>query len=458
MKKKQVYMCSECGYELPKWAGQCPSCHEWNTVEEVKFSTETATQRRDIKAVKAIKLDEIDESSEPRFSSGIGELDRVLGGGIVKGSLTLVAGEPGIGKSTLLLQICDTIDPALKVLYVSGEESAGQIKLRARRLGIISDNLYILPETDLDAVCESILNGQYDLVFVDSIQTMCKSSNNSIPGSISQIRECTIALMNLSKSNGISVILVGHVNKEGAIAGPKVLEHMVDCVLYFEGERNSAYRILRADKNRFGSTNEIGVFDMGDKGLKEVPNPSQALLIGRPEGVPGSCITCVMEGSRPILAEIQALIAPSVFGIPRRTSSGIEYNRAVLLLSVMEKRANYKLGKFDAYINVIGGLKIEETAVNLAAVLAVASAYTDTPLPDSLAAFGEVGLTGELRAVSSCGQRLTEIARMGIERCIIPYSNRNGLRIPDGMRIDFAKDIHQACAYALKDRERKNNE
>ena len=457
---KRLFVCSACGHELPKWAGQCPACKEWNTIEEVEPDIPAVSARGGVTKAspgKAQRLSEISGADDPRYSSGIGELDRVLGGGIVKGSLTLIAGEPGIGKSTLLLQICSTVSENCRTLYVSGEESARQLKLRAERLQIGAPELYFLAETDIDVIKATVLEGHYDLVIVDSIQTVSRRSAASAPGSVSQVRDCTLELMNLSKSLGVPVMVVGHVNKEGAIAGPKVLEHMVDCVLYFEGERNGPYRILRAAKNRFGSTNEIGVFEMGEFGLVEIPNPSKSLLSGRPKGVPGSSITCVMEGSRPILAEVQALVAPTVFGFPRRTSAGIDTNRAIILLSVLEKRGGVPLASSDAYINVIGGLRIEETAVNLAVILAVVSAFRDIPLPDDMIAFGEVGLTGEVRSVSSCEQRLAEAARMGIGHAVIPWSNRDKLHVPEGIEVTFVRNIHQAIGVALSVKEEKEH-
>ncbi|MBR0143209.1 MAG: DNA repair protein RadA [Clostridia bacterium] len=458
---KKTFICSACGHELPKWAGQCPACKEWNTIEEAEPESPAVSARGNAVRVlpgKAQRLSEISGRDDPRYSSGIGELDRVLGGGIVKGSLTLVAGEPGIGKSTLLLQICSTVSENCRTLYVSGEESARQLKLRAERLHVNPPELYFLAETDIDVIKATVLDGRYDLVIVDSIQTISRRTAAAAPGSVSQVRDCTLELMNLAKSMGVPVMVVGHVNKEGAIAGPKVLEHMVDCVLYFEGERNGPYRILRAEKNRFGSTNEIGVFEMGELGLTEIPNPSQSLLAGRPKGVPGSSITCVMEGSRPILAEVQALVAPTVFGFPRRTSAGIDTNRAVILLSVLEKRGGVPLANSDAYINVIGGLKIEETAVNLAVILAVVSAFRDIPLPDDVIAFGEVGLTGEVRSVSSCEQRLAEAARMGICHAIVPFANKDKLRIPPEMQVTFVRNIHQAIGVALSVKEENVHE
>lgn len=391
-------------------------------------------------------IKEISVEDEIRFDTGMDELNRVLGGGAVHGSLVLVGGEPGIGKSTILLQICSNLCTKAKVLYISGEESSRQLKLRAERLGVNPDNLYVYAGTDVDdiiSVCENI-NPQ--IMIVDSVQTVYKSDLPSTPGSVAQVRECTMSFMELAKGKNITVFVVGHVNKDGFIAGPKVLEHMVDCVLYFEGDKNMSYRILRAAKNRYGSTNEIGVFEMRDKGLVEVKNPSAALLDGRPIDVPGTCVACVMEGSRPILAEIQALVATTAYGTARRMSSGIDYNRSALLLAVLEKRAGFKMGNYDAYINVVGGLKISETASDLPTLLAVASACKDKPLPCDLAAFGEIGLTGEIRAVSAAQQRLNEIKRLGFKTCILPRQNEKDLIVPDGLNVMFAKNIREAIA------------
>ncbi|MBQ2839881.1 MAG: DNA repair protein RadA [Oscillospiraceae bacterium] len=448
MKAKTIYVCTECGNESPKWSGKCFACGAWNTLQEMNVSSKKTSGEHVSRERKGTltTIKEISVEDEIRFDTGMDELNRVLGGGAVHGSLVLVGGEPGIGKSTILLQICSNLCTKAKVLYISGEESSRQLKLRAERLGVNPDNLYVYAGTDVDdiiSVCENI-NPQ--IMIVDSVQTVYKSDLPSTPGSVAQVRECTMSFMELAKGKNITVFVVGHVNKDGFIAGPKVLEHMVDCVLYFEGDKNMSYRILRAAKNRYGSTNEIGVFEMRDKGLVEVKNPSAALLDGRPIDVPGTCVACVMEGSRPILAEIQALVATTAYGTARRMSSGIDYNRSALLLAVLEKRAGFKMGNYDAYINVVGGLKISETASDLPTLLAVASACKDKPLPCDLAAFGEIGLTGEIRAVSAAQQRLNEIKRLGFKTCILPRQNEKDLIVPDGLNVMFAKNIREAIA------------
>ena len=451
-KSKTVYYCTSCGNESPKWMGQCPACGAWNTLEEhvEKPSPVLRGKSSPVGMSKtARKLCDVSTGDETRFSTGMGELDRVLGGGAVSGSLVLVGGAPGIGKSTLLLQICHNLCKDKSVLYVSGEESERQLKLRAERIGVAPDNLYILSETRLSDIIASSESLKPDVLIVDSIQTMYNESNESAPGSISQVKDCTMSLMQLSKSDGITVFVVGHINKDGAIAGPKVLEHMVDCVLYFEGDANSSYRLLRAVKNRFGSTNEIGVFEMADKGLIEVPNPSQMLLEGRPEGASGTCVACVMEGTRPMLAEVQALVSKTSFQVPRRTADGFDYNRAVLLMAVAEKRANLKLSAFDAYINVIGGLKLDEPAADLPVVLAIASSYRDKPIDSKLTAIGEVGLTGEIRAVSHLNQRIAEVVRLGFKCCIIPKNCAEKLDIPEGFVVYRVKNLMEAIEIAL---------
>ena len=449
-KSKTVYFCNVCGNETPKWQGKCPACGAWNTLQE---HIETAALNRGIQITSARReaklLNQVDFDSETRFSTGIGELDRVLGGGPVEGSLVLVGGAPGIGKSTLLLQICNRLCTERKVLYVSGEESERQIKLRAERIGGTPDNLYILSETRLSEILMCIESLKPDVLIADSIQTLYNENNDSSPGSVSQVKDCTMAMMQLAKQNGITVFVVGHINKDGAIAGPKVLEHMVDCVLYFEGDQNASYRLLRAVKNRFGSTNEIGVFEMIDKGLMEVPNPSQMLLEGRPEGAPGTCVACVMEGTRPILAEVQALVCKTSFNVPRRTADGFDFNRAALLLAVAEKRCGLKLGIFDAYINVIGGLSLNEPGADLPVILAVASSYRDRAIPNDLAAVGEVGLTGEIRSVSHMNQRLSEIARLGFKYCIIPKNGSEKLEIPAGLSVYRVRNLMEAIEVAL---------
>jgi DNA repair protein RadA/Sms len=394
-------------------------------------------------------MSQVETTDELRFSTGMGELDRVLGGGAVKGSLVLVGGAPGIGKSTLMLQICASLCRFATVLYVSGEESERQIKLRAERLHVTGETLYLLAETNLENLVDAVREMKPDILIVDSIQTMYNGDVSSAPGSISQVKECTMTLMQLAKGDGITVFVIGHVNKEGSIAGPKVLEHMVDCVLYFEGERHMAYRILRAAKNRFGATNEIGVFEMEDGGLTEVPNPSEALLAGRPTDAPGTCVTCAMEGVRPVLAEIQALVVPSSLGNPRRVSNGFDFNRAMLLLAVLEKRGGLLVGNCDAYFNVIGGLSLDEPAADLATILALASSFRDRPVPNDLAAIGEVGLTGELRAVSALGQRLSEVRRLGFTKCLIPKRVQGKLIVPEGLELIRVANIREALAALL---------
>ena len=451
MKSKSVFYCTSCGNETPRWQGQCPACGAWNTITEYE-ETKMPGKRQSATGNaprRAKPLREVESGEEIRFSTGLGELDRVLGGGGVKGSLVLVGGAPGIGKSTLLLQICAFLGRTQKILYVSGEESERQLKLRADRLRVQSDNLFVLSETDLSSVIETVNELSPDILIADSIQTLFLPQNTSAPGSISQVKECTLALMQLAKGGNLTVFVVGHVNKEGAIAGPKVLEHMVDCVLYFEGEQASCYRILRAAKNRFGSTNEIGVFEMAGEGLLEVPNPSQMLLNGRPKGAPGTCVACAMEGTRPVLAEVQALVARTSFNVPRRTTEGFDFNRANLLLAVIEKRGGLNIGMCDAYINVIGGLQLDEPAADLAVVLAIASSHRDKPIDAGTTAIGEVGLTGEVRAVTALQQRLSEAARIGFTRCIIPRSGTQHIQSPDGMELVRVRNIREAIEITL---------
>lgn len=451
-KTKTVFYCTNCGNETPRWQGRCPACGQWNTiVEHVEKPTPAGKAKASPVGMskQPQRITAVSTEAETRFSTGMGELDRVLGGGAVAGSLVLVSGAPGIGKSTLLLQICSCLCLQRTVLYVSGEESERQLKLRAERLGVEPENLLILSETRLSDVLEAVNQVQPDILIVDSIQTLYNEENDSTPGSVSQVKDCTMSMMQLAKSQGITVFVVGHINKDGNIAGPKVLEHMVDCVLYFEGDPNTSYRLLRAEKNRFGSTNEIGVFEMLDVGLKEVPNPSQMLLEGRPEGASGTCVVCVMEGTRPVLAEVQALVAKTSLNVPRRTADGFDYNRAVLLLAVAEKRAGMKLSLFDAYINVIGGLRLDEPGADLPVALAVASSYRDTPIADDLVAIGEIGLTGEIRSVSHMNQRLGEIARLGFRKVIIPRSGSDKLEIPQGLTVYRVRNLREAIETAL---------
>ena len=451
-KQKTVFYCSSCGNESPKWAGRCSACGAWNTMLE-HIEKPVAPGRAKSAPVGLSrtpkKLSQVDSGDEIRFLTGMGELDRVLGGGAVEGSLVLVGGAPGIGKSTLLLQICANICRGRRVLYVSGEESERQLKLRAERLGVDSEELFILSETRMSEVLAAVESVKPDILIADSIQTLYNETNESSPGSVSQVKDCTMSLMTVCKQEGLTVFVVGHINKDGAIAGPKVLEHMVDCVLLFEGDQHSSYRLLRAVKNRFGSTNEIGVFEMIDSGLIEVPNPSKMLLQGRPENAPGSCVACVMEGSRPVLAEIQALVTKTSFNVPRRAADGFDFNRAVLMMAVAEKRGGLNLSTFDAYINVVGGLRLDEPAADLPLILAVASVYRDRPIPPTLAAIGEVGLTGEIRAVNHLSQRLQEVSRLGFKQCVIPRYGSDKAEIPEGLEVFRVRNIREAIEFAL---------
>lgn len=429
-KPKIVYICTECGCETSKWNGRCPDCGEWNTLEEslpIAASASPPSSIRDI-SDNILEINDIDASiRETRWSTGLTELDRVLGGGIVKGSLTLIGGEPGIGKSTLLLQICQTLGEDHTVLYVSGEESLRQIKLRAERLGVDSGNLYLVSETDCEAICSVIAKEKPEIAIIDSIQTMNISALSSASGSVTQVRECTNLLMKTAKSLEIPMLIVGHVNKDGAIAGPKVMEHIVDTVLYFEGQKNMPYRILRGIKNRFGSTNEIGVFEMCSSGLQQVANPSEMLLSGRPSDASGCSVACIIEGSRPILAEVQALVTKSAFNVPRRTATGFDYNRMAILIAVLEKRLGFYFGGLDVYMNVVGGFNINEPAADLPVALSLYSSLTDKALRPDVITFGEIGLAGELRGVQRTAQRIQEAERLGFTRCIIPRSSLSGI-------------------------------
>lgn len=446
MKEKTVFMCSDCGNEFTKWSGKCPACGAWNTMVEETVKVQSAgkmnnspSKSADIKALGEIKTDD-----EERISTNVGELDRVLGGGIVKGSLILVGGDPGIGKSTILLQMCQTVGGSEKILYVSGEESQRQLKLRAQRLNVTAESLRILSETSMETVTDCIYREKPGIVIIDSVQTMYNPSINSAAGNATQIRDAAVSFMKIAKEEGIAIFLVGHVTKEGSIAGPKILEHIVDTVLYFEGERRQAYRILRAVKNRFGSTNEIGVFEMKENGLCEVPNPSQAMLSGRPENTPGSCIVCTMEGTRPVLAEVQALVSPTNFGNPRRMTSGIDLSRALMLMAVLEKRAGLHISAYDAYTNIVGGLRIVEPAVDLGVIMALASSFRNIPIDGSAVAIGEVGLAGELRSCSFLEARISEAEKLGFTKCIVPSINTNKLKSFDKIEVCGFPDVRSA--------------
>lgn len=434
-KSRYVYECSACGYESSKWNGKCPSCGAWNTFQEsvsepVSSSSSSSREIRDL-SDSILELDDIGADNDVRYDTGIGELNRVLGGGLVKGSLVLLGGEPGIGKSTILLQICQYLGEEHSILYVSGEESARQIKLRAQRLGVDTENLYLLTSTDAEAVAETIASASPDIAIIDSIQTMNISRITSSPGSLTQVRECSNLFMHTAKRQEIPIILVGHVNKDGAIAGPKVMEHIVDAVLYFEGERHQSYRLLRAVKNRFGSTNEIGVFEMLDKGLSEVENPSQMLLSGRPHNVSGTCVACVMEGTRPILAEVQSLAAKTSYAAPRRMATGFDFNRLNILIAVLEKRLGIYMGTLDVYLNIIGGFRLDEPAADLPVAMALYSGVMDKPVDEMLIAFGEIGLGGEIRSVSHLSQRIKEAERMGFKKIVIPKQSASSINFAD---------------------------
>ncbi len=450
-KSKTVFVCGECGYETPKWVGKCPGCGEWNTmVEDVRLPQKAAVSAapRPAHTFSAIPLSQINAADEHRFVTGISELDRVLGGGIVKGSVILLSGDPGIGKSTILLQVCNALQGNIKILYVSGEESAIQIKLRAKRIGVESEAVSVMTETDVQTVCEYINSARPDLVMIDSIQTMQHPDISSSPGSIVQVRESANMLLRTGKSLDIPIFIVGHVNKGGDIAGPKVMEHIVDTVLYFEGERNQSYRILRAIKNRFGSTNEIGVFEMTETGLAEVENPSAMMLSGRMSDVSGGCITCIIEGTRPILAEVQGLVAATGFGNARRTAAGFDYNRLNLLLAVLEKRLGLMFSNLDTYINIVGGIRLDEPAADLAVAMALVSGLRDIPIDENTIVFGEIGLSGELRSVPRAQARVNEAERMGFTRCILPTACLKQINsAPRGIKLIGVKRLSDAVAF-----------
>ena len=449
MKSKTVYVCSECDYQSPKWLGKCPSCKSWNTFIEETYTPTPEPKNKRVSIItesaEAVRFEDMKMPEYIRSGTGIGELDRVLGGGIVSGSVILLAGEPGIGKSTLLMQICSKMPT--KVLYVSGEESTGQLKLRATRLEIEGANTYFMTETNVDNIISQTDKIKPELIIIDSIQTMFDPASASIPGSITQVKECATKFIAKAKSQGISVVLVGHVNKEGTIAGPKVLEHMVDAVLYFEGERMQSYRVIRAIKNRFGSTNEIGVFEMTDTGLCEVPNPSEMLLSGRPVGVSGSCAVCIMEGTRPIIAEVQALVTSTSFPAPRRAANGLDYNRMCMLIAILEKRLGLKFSQNDIYLNVVGGLKLNDPSVDLAVALALISSIKDIPVPNNVIAMGELGLVGECRAISDLQKRINESYRLGFNVIAIPQkSHQEKLKIPKEVSVLDVRSIYDALS------------
>ena len=452
--KKTVYFCQECGYESAKWMGQCPGCKAWNTFVEETVSAKknpSGNLKASEKRQDPVILKDISLSEDERQTTQIGELDRVLGGGIVPGSLVLVGGDPGIGKSTLLLQVCRNLaENQVTVLYISGEESLRQIKLRANRIGDFNDKMQLLCETNLEVIREVIERKKPDVVVIDSIQTMFHEDVSSAPGSVSQVRESTNILMQIAKGMGISVFIVGHVTKEGNVAGPRVLEHMVDTVLYFEGDRHASYRVLRAVKNRFGSTNEIGVFEMCNTGLEEVKNPSEYMLNGRPEDAPGSVVACSMEGTRPILVEIQALVCQSNFGIPRRTAVGTDFNRVNLLMAVLEKKVGIHLGTSDAYVNIAGGMKMTEPAIDLGICLAIVSSCKDVVIPDKVMVFGEVGLSGEIRAVSMAGQRVQEAKKLGFETVMLPEVCKSSVGKPEGINLVYVSQIRDAISYIMR--------
>ncbi len=442
--KKTVYFCQNCGHEETKWLGQCPACKEWNTFVEEKVTTAKTTAVKSQRETEVVALSEVQTDDQVRIETGSEELDRVLGGGIVPGSLILVGGDPGIGKSTLLLQVCQQLAQEKNVLYVSGEESLAQIKLRANRMGKFSDNLKLLCETNLDSIRNIIESRKPDLAIIDSIQTMYNEEVASAPGSVSQVRESTNVLMQLAKGLGVTIFIVGHVTKEGTVAGPRVLEHMVDTVLYFEGDRHASYRILRGVKNRFGSTNEIGVFEMRQNGLVEVENPSEYMLSGRPENASGSVVACSLEGTRPLLIEIQALVCQTNFGMPRRTATGTDYNRVNLLMAVLEKRIGLHMSNCDAYVNIAGGIRMNEPAIDLGIVMALVSSYKNRPIDEKLLVFGEVGLSGEVRAVNMPEQRVAEARKLGFDTCIIPEVSVHMVKDITGIKVIGVKNVSDA--------------
>lgn len=447
--KTTVFFCQSCGYESSKWMGQCPGCKEWNTfVEETVDKKSVGKTRAAVSETKPVPLSAIEASTDERISTQMSELDRVMGGGIVSGSLVLVGGDPGIGKSTLLLQVCRNLAAQkIDVLYISGEESLQQIKIRAQRVGSFEDSLHLLCETNLDTIRSVIDREKPQIVVIDSIQTMYSEDVGSAPGSVSQVREATSVLMQIAKGMNITIFIVGHVTKEGVVAGPRVLEHMVDTVLYFEGDRYAAYRILRGVKNRFGSTNEIGVFEMCQEGLREVKNPSEYMLSGKPEGASGSVVACSMEGTRPILLEVQALVCHTNFGMPRRTAAGTDYNRVNLLMAVLEKRLGLKLSDCDAYVNIAGGIRMNEPAIDLGIVLAIVSSYKERPIDEKTICFGEVGLSGEVRAVSMVEQRVLEAKKLGFTTCILPQVSRESMRPVEGIRLVGVRTVKDAMDY-----------
>ncbi len=446
-KLRSIFVCQECGYESSGWLGKCPACGQWNTFVEQEPEHVGSGISKNGKDIIPVNINDVKISDEERCSTGIKEMDRVLGGGIVKGSLILVGGDPGIGKSTLLLQMCQSIKGDSRILYISGEESIKQIKLRADRLGVNNSDLLMVSETDFNAIEKAILTIKPGLVIIDSIQTMFNNELTSAPGSVSQVRDVTAGLMRIAKGSGISIMIVGHVTKEGSIAGPRVLEHMVDTVLYFEGDRHLSYRVLRAVKNRFGSTNELGIFEMRDSGLAEIENPSMTMLSGRPESVPGSVVVASVEGTRPMLVEIQALVCATSFGVPRRMATGVDYNRITLLMAVLEKRVGMQLYNYDAYVNVVGGIRIDEPACDLGIICSIASSFRNEALDSSTVLIGEVGLTGEVRAVSQIDKRIMEARRIGFKNCIVPSGNMkmiNQLRGIDGINVKAVENVQQA--------------